>query len=67
MRISESALRKIIKEEIDDQRKKQLFDNIGSIYDKLNVSTTGETDSKRIEILENSLLDLMNALQNNLR
>lgn len=67
MRISESALRKIIKEEIDDQRKKQLFDNIGSIYDKLNVSTTGETDSKKIELLEEALLDLMNALQNNLR
>ena len=67
MRISESALRKIIKEEIDDQRKKQLFDNIDSIYQKLSVNMINSPDKIRIRRLEYLLLELMKALQNNLR
>ena len=64
MRINESTLRRIIKEELDAHDKSYLARGLEDLYHTLNVNTTSNSsDRAMIMQVRNSLIDLIQLLE----
>ena len=59
MRITERKLRRIISEELDAQNKEDLKKELGKLYKKVTVGTTGGSDSEKIKSVSDVLIDLI--------
>ena len=76
MRISESRLRRIIKEELESETKSmtteerskvKLRKRLEQIYNELNVGTMNEPDSVKIQKIRDIILDLIVTFENSLK